>query len=270
MDGVYFLANNTAYPWIRPLLCSYRQYNPTLPLCMIPYTDYTDLLLPLAEEFEFTVLDIDYAPYDQLGLQVCRTYRPGHEHMLRKWAAFRPDAPYERFLYLDADIAVLNDVSPLLQALNGWDLLTAHYDTLWDYDEHSTIGFNAGCWIAQRGLLSLENAYQLLPECDIDRLGRAIDQPFFNWCFHRNGKCLIRFEDVTGQYWHWPQQGDEEPLPEGDTWIWRGKRVSGIHWAGYAYKERPWREWHSRLARPSSGKPTPPSIQRVSRSTPPF
>ena len=63
--GVYILANDTVMELLIAVLNSFRRYNPTLSLCVIPYDSNTGQLEQLQKEYDFSIC------HDQKSLEWC-------------------------------------------------------------------------------------------------------------------------------------------------------------------------------------------------------
>lgn len=179
--GVYFLANDPYIEWVIALLESVRAWNPTLPICCIPFDDRSTRLADLATRYGFSVLDDPtLARLDGIG----RRLRPSSggdglpPGVFRKLATFW--GPFDEFVFLDADVIVTCDLGPILDTLDatGSDLTYMHGapfsavyapgsqlrerggSTAW------TEGITTGVWAARRGLMS---------EADVDAFATAIE-----------------------------------------------------------------------------------------------
>ena len=67
--GVYFLANDHVLPWVRSFVRSFRQHNPDLPLCLIPFNDHSAGTRRIVQEAGGTVLELPetFERLEQIG-----------------------------------------------------------------------------------------------------------------------------------------------------------------------------------------------------------
>jgi hypothetical protein len=124
MMGVYFLANDFILDRALAFLNSFRRFNPSIPLCLIPYADDVDKLLRLQSRYDFSVW-----PGDPALLELCdEISREFHgprrtEHKYRKLACWEGD--FDEFVYIDADTVILHDVGFAFGYLDRYAFLTS-------------------------------------------------------------------------------------------------------------------------------------------------
>jgi hypothetical protein len=250
--GVYILGNDVVLEFAIGLFRSLRHYSPDIPVRLLPYDGRLEKLRPWMERYGITLHeDPDYGFYDQLGDQLWDEVHMGH-HMFRKFAAFT--GPFDDFLYLDIDIAVLAPLENLFNdfARSGAEFMTFDNDldnvykrTPWRNElEQSgrTKGFNAGAFLSQRGLFARPELTTLLAEAKRlrDNFVYQFDQPFFNFAVDIKGLRQIRLPEfnsaVPDKLW-----GDQIPIANFNG-AWRlltpshrdqGKAEPLIHWAGH-------------------------------------
>jgi len=250
--GVYILGNDVVLEFAIGLFRSLRQYSPDIPVRLLPYDGRLEKLRPWLALYNITVHeDPDYGFFDRLGDELWEEVHIGH-HMFRKFAAF--DGPFDDFLYLDIDIAVLAPVENLFAdfARSGAQFMTFDNDldnvyqrTPWrDELERTgrTKGFNAGAFLAQRGLFTRPQLTELLAEAKRlrDNFVYQYDQPFFNFAVDLTGLRHVRLPEfnsaVPDKLW-----GDQTPIAKKDgAWLLltpghrdHGKAEPLIHWAGH-------------------------------------
>src|SRR3569833_2800139 len=114
--GVYFIANDWAYDQTVAFLNSFRLYNPSIPLCLIPYDNATKRLRSLSAEYNFFVFE------DKRTLAVADavnvTFYP-QNGVLRKLAMW--NGPFDEFVYFDTDMIVLHSVDFMYDVLQEFD-----------------------------------------------------------------------------------------------------------------------------------------------------
>lgn len=248
-DGIYFMANDAVLDWAIAFLNSVRLHNPRTPMLLIPYDIRIHRLMALRRDYGFEVYeDASFAVLEELADHLVSC--PSSRTRYRKFAAFW--GPFERFLFLDADIIVLDNVQELFDALSdsGAGLLYGDADLDQCYhpgpfrdmmvSRYNARGINSGFWAARKGLFNL---------AEIQALGEQAqsfkhhfihtDQPFLNYCLDQSGVDYHAFGDVLPDLAtrHWPDPGLRR---EPDAYRWKGRnspqfgrRVKVLHWAGF-------------------------------------
>jgi hypothetical protein len=255
--GLYILGNDVVLEFLVALFRSLRHFSPDIPARLIPYDNRLEKLRPWLQRYDITLHDDpDFTFYDRLGDELWDVTHLGH-HMFRKFAAF--SGPFDDFLYLDADIAVLAPVEKLFDEFtrSGADFLTFDADldnvykpTPWrDALARSgrTQGFTAGVFLARGGLFTRADLTTLLADAKCDRayFVYQYDQPFFNYAVDMRGLRQVRLTHFNSVY---PDKlwGDQVPIAHRDG-AWRlltpghadfGKAIPLIHWAGHQGGDR--------------------------------
>jgi len=250
--GVYILGNDVVLEYAIALFRSLRHYSPDIPVRLIPYDARLDRLRPWMDRYRIELhSDPDYGFFDRLGDELWGQVHLGH-HMFRKFAAFA--GPFDDFIYLDIDIAVLAPVENLFDEFSRAnaefmtfdnDLDNVYRRTAWrDELERTgrTRGFNAGAFLAQRGHFTRPELRALLDDAkrQRDNFVYQYDQPFFNFAVDMKGLRQVRLPEFNPAY---PDKiwGDQFPILQRDA-AWRlltpGHRDAGkaeplIHWAGH-------------------------------------
>ena len=250
--GVYILANDVVLEYAIALFRSLRHHSPDIPVRLLPYDNRLEKIRPWMARYQIELHeDPDYAFFDNLGDQLWDKVQLGH-HMFRKFAAF--NGPFDDFLYLDVDIAVLAPVENMFEDFTRSDAEFMTFDndldnvyqrTAWTAEldrTGRTRGFNAGAFLSRRGLFSHAELTALL--ADAKRLRENFvyqyDQPFFNFVVDMKGLRQVRLPEfnlaVPDKLW-----GDQVPIAYRDG-AWRlltpghrdfGKAEPLIHWAGH-------------------------------------
>lgn len=221
--GVYTLANDAVLEWLIAFLNAHERNAAGLPVCVIPYdADVAEVRRVVAGRPGVTLLDDEgaLARADAYARQVwslhptaMRTWEakfgvPGvYRHgMHRKLCAF--EGPFERFVFLDADVLVLRPLDFLLEPLEGADVsvyddqyagLSHVFDVqhprlreIFDDAALRTQVFCAGIFAAHRGLFTaedLERGLALLAAGDAQVLYPwANDQSLLNYLVLRLGR----------------------------------------------------------------------------------
>ena len=196
-DGIYTLANDAVYDQLVALLNSIEaNAGRDFPICVIAYDDRLEKVrAEIADRSQVILLENSaiLQRWRDFSLRVWQT----HSAALQKWkakgisgvyrlscnhryAAFDPDAPFDRFLYLDADTLLLDSPKVFFESLDRHDFVT--YDFQFKDPSHifnlqsEILGqcfsseqlnqiFCSGCFAAKRGLF---------PDWQRDRLIRQL------------------------------------------------------------------------------------------------
>jgi hypothetical protein len=250
--GVYFIANDYVRELAIAFLKSFRRFNPSMPLCLIPYDDRASEVISLKDEYRFTVFE------DSDALRVCgrvsRSFLPYDCGMFRKLAAW--SGQFDEFIYFDADTLVLADVSTLFAHLARADFLVSDAfvpgnrkwvwkDSIYQANvltkDQIEFAANMGFFISRRGLFSPE---EMLAAADRSSpLGRhmelnCLDQPFLNYLILTSGARYSSLRQLRDEF-------DDRSIP---IEVWAGLRkrpalregryfrgadpVFLVHWAG--------------------------------------
>lgn len=150
--GLYTLANDTVYDQLVALLNSVEaNAEPGLPVCVIAYDERLERVKALVDSRpNVTLLDdaVLFADWEEFSYQVWRThptaladwrakgiqtrfYRVGENH---RYVAFDARAPFDHFVYVDADALILSPLTPMFEALAQADV--AIYDFQFKHPDH--------------------------------------------------------------------------------------------------------------------------------------
>jgi hypothetical protein len=200
--GVYFLANDVILDLAIAFLNSFRAYNPSISLCLIPFSDDIEQLGRLASRYDFSIWS------DLTVLQRCddisRVFHGYIAGQYRKLAAW--EGRYDQFVYIDSDTVVLESVDFVFEHLSRFDFVTSHSNDpyirkwVWKDSIYSTealtqeqIAFatNTGFITSRRGCLTVDEAFDRLPKAvelaDHMELFCA-EQPFLNYLMVTSGR----------------------------------------------------------------------------------
>lgn len=193
--GAYFLCNDRALGWAQAFLNSFRRFNPTLPLTLIPFDDRVDRVVELGQKYQFGVLGKEWlTSWDQLGANLTERY--AQRQMFRKLACFQ--GPYDHWLYFDADCVILDDLTALFDAMEDLGRTALYFyddDGCLDFvypepslaermvRDYQAVGFNAGLFGASLARGVLENVAAARSFLEAERAGTwsaGQDQVFLN------------------------------------------------------------------------------------------
>lgn len=122
--GVYFLANDRVYDQAVAYLNSFREQNPTIELCLIPFAQDTARIEALASRYGFGIwADADVLRRcDAIGERFHgRVF--GHYRKLAAW-----EGEFDQFVYIDCDTVVLEPVDFVFRHLDRYGFVTARSD----------------------------------------------------------------------------------------------------------------------------------------------
>jgi hypothetical protein len=144
-DGIYILANDVVYHQLVALLNSIEvNAGKNFPVCILPYDDRLAAIRQEIKTRENVTLFEDtsaIARWENFATQVWQT----HPTALKTWqeqeiaGVYRMgmhrrfcglDGPFEKFIYLDADILVLNSLELFFQALDQFDWVVYDFQYL--------------------------------------------------------------------------------------------------------------------------------------------
>ncbi|MEN3306977.1 MAG: hypothetical protein V7603_3179 [Micromonosporaceae bacterium] len=122
--GVYFIANDFILDRAIAFLNSFRRYNTSIPLCLIPYADDIDRLAALRDRYDFDI----WADSELLDTcdEISRTFHgvARTERKYRKLATW--EGAFDEFAYFDCDTVVLHDVSFVFRYLDQYAFITGY------------------------------------------------------------------------------------------------------------------------------------------------
>jgi hypothetical protein len=212
MYGVYFSGNDRVHDWVVAFLESYREFNPNLPLRLIPFNDECEKIFSLADKYRFEIhQDPSFALLEGIGEQLELGITPSGPHWFRRFSSFW--GPFDTFFYFDARTLVLTDLIPILERLEKGRFDLFHYDCALDQVYNPSPlreklllnggarGFNSGRWAAKKGIFDLSELLRYGNECSSMREhlnARNTDQFFLNYCCDVGEKNVASFAEVMG------------------------------------------------------------------------
>jgi hypothetical protein len=255
--GVYVLTNDAMHAWTKSFIASFRRYNPSLPLCLIPFDHSFRRVAALVEAAGGTVLDRpdDFRRLDIMGETLEMGFTPYGKHWFRRFAAF--DGPFDRFMYLDTRVVVLGPLQPIIDEVAAGVCDLVHFDRMINevYCEGPIRrqfvlagggrGFNSGMWASRAGLFTMdqmERATTTLAQCRDQMNPRNTDQFFLNFLCDDHAVPVAHFGDLHADYTHACWAGDGGAIYEDAAGAWRRwkfrsaehrTKVPFVHWAGF-------------------------------------
>lgn len=242
--GVYCLANDEALEWFQAFVRSFRKFNPTLPLTVIPYNKSIAKLQSLQVPFNFSLMDeVTASRFDAIAHRVAGRNIPGGT--FRKLCCFF--GPYDTFLFLDSDIVVASDLEPLFQAFakSATDFVYFDTDLAMVYTpefaqtmvaEYGSPGFNSGAFLARRDSVTEAEIMRAVASGETIRDHFSIwgEQPFLNYLFDVTRRRLVHAVELVPEITEkpWARQSfhfDEQQECYLDA---VGRTMPFIHWPG--------------------------------------
>jgi hypothetical protein len=189
-DGIYTLANDYVYDQLVALLNSIEaNAGEDIPVCVIAYNDNLERTRAEIAKRKNVILMEDptlFQRWEEFSIQVWKT----HPHALETWqrekgisgvyrlscnhryAAFDADAPFDRFIYLDADTLVLGPPRLIFDSLDDHDFVVYDYQfkhpnhifnlkspkllKIFNQERLQTEIFCSGCFASKKGLFNQE------------------------------------------------------------------------------------------------------------------
>jgi hypothetical protein len=272
-DGIYTLANDKVFDQLIALLNSIDANANGLPVCVIAYNDDLERVrAEIANRPNVTLMDDPtiFARWREFSTQVWTT----HPHALETWkaegingvyrlscnhryASFDPEAPFDRFVYLDADTLVLDTLDPIFDALDHHDFVTYDFQykdpthifnvkspkllELFPQERLQSEIFCSGCYASKRGMFPPEQRQWLVSklaegEAEVLYL-KAPNQSVLNYITLRSGTIVHNLavhlppdrrtgNSVTSKHFEWRDRILYD----------NGKRITYLHYIGLSSK----------------------------------
>ena len=224
MDGICTLGNDRVYDQIIALLNSIEVIMGDIPVCIYPYDDNTTKLAqevanrPQVQLYDNTE---SIAKWDNFVRRVWDTHPTAKQrwkeagstgyHRVgthRRYGAF--DAPFDRYLYMDADTLLMDRVDSIFELLDTYDCIvydfqykepTHVYETdspklnqVFNSERAATEIFCSGFYASKKDLFSDEELEQLIDHLKEDEAEilypMAPDQTIINYMMMRAGKSV--------------------------------------------------------------------------------
>ena len=271
VDGIYTLANDKVCDQLVALLNSIEvNAGKNYPVCVIAYNDQVNRIKQaLANRPNVTLLDDQalFQVWEDFSYDVwkahptalstwqsqgitTRFYRVGENH---RYCAFDEAAPFDRFIYLDADTLVMGPLAPFFEALDHSDF--AVYDFQFKDPSHifnlesdrleSVFGseriakeiFCSGCYASKRGMFTKDDLAKVVAglqsgDSDVLYLG-APNQSVLNYMVMKSGR------KVHNIALNWPPEKktgnsvtSSHFVPQDHLLYDKGARLTYLHYIG--------------------------------------
>ena len=298
--GIYITANDKVTEQTIALLNSIRAYDTQTPIILIPYDDNHQAIAALLKrDYGVEVFgDLDFI--DRLSRRLQQTF--GEDFFARP-NQFRKQAcwfgPFEKFLYIDTDIVVFDQIIKALDYLDTYDFICYDYQHAGGIRNvfsqniieqnvftEAEVGdlFNCGFWGAKRDLMTEQNLYDTFQECAahpeyFDFSEKTSDQPIINYMIlkqvPKRFNIAKRTDKAPGSWAgskHFVKREDGRLVDTNCD-----QAIDYLHWAGIRIQPGCpyWDVWkHYRYLRsdtvpadPPQKKPAPPTVgQQLRRS----
>jgi hypothetical protein len=269
--GIYTLANDQVYDQLVALLNSIEaNAGRSLPVAVIAYDDRLEKVAAEIDRRPQVTLLHDpalFAPWEEFSLQVWQThpqalaqwqaqgvktafFRVGENH---RYGAFNPEAPFESFIYMDADTLLLQPVDFIFEKLQEVDFVL--YDFQYKDPGHiyslesprlgqvfSTEAiersiFCSGFYGAKRGLITPDDRQWLLEQL---RQGdgeilypRAPNQSLLNYMVMKLGLKVYNFGRELPPAQRTGNSVTSSHFEQRDRWLYdKGNPLTFLHYIG--------------------------------------
>ena len=188
-DGIYTLANDVVYDQLVALLNSIEvNVGSEIPVCVIAYNEQVDKVKAEIKGRKNVELLEDkdlFARWEDFSYQVWQAHPYALDFwqkqgikgvnrigMNRRYCAFDSDSPFEKFIYFDADVLVLNSLDLIFNELNNHDFVVYDFQykdpghiynlesakllSIFPQSRLSSEIFCGGCYAAKQGLFPQE------------------------------------------------------------------------------------------------------------------
>ena len=273
-NGIYTLANDVVCDQLIALLNSIEvNLGSDFPVCVIPYDDRLEKVLPIIERRKnVSLLDNReiLSRWEDFSTKIWEVHPTAFKiwqergvsgvnrlGMHRRFCAFDPESPFDRFVFLDADILVLLSFDYIFEKLNEYDLVVYDFqykDPSHVYDVNSpklleifnqerieSEIFCAGLYASKKGVFPEETREMLLTklaggEAEILYVNGP-DQSIINYMTMRSPRSIYNFslhlppEEKTGCSVTSPHFEYRDKVLYD-----KGKRLTYLHYIGVPSK----------------------------------
>ncbi|MEX0808541.1 MAG: hypothetical protein WD044_07415 [Dongiaceae bacterium] len=241
--AVVTMANDDFLEWFVGFLESFRRYNPTLPLWVVPFDDNFETVERLSRVYRYKLFRS--GPVAEIETVRSTLYDDRYwKNRIRKLHCFA--IPVPEFLYIDADSIVAHDLSPLFGLLRddrpflyGVTQVVGVYTAAAMAARPDTVLFSTGIYASSNKYISLQRIvdFALANAAAIREISPPsdIDQPLTNYFIEQQRIPIGPLDGLQSviQAVEWAGKWDQ--LEIGADWIRHnltGKRVGIVHFSG--------------------------------------
>jgi hypothetical protein len=242
--GIAIVANDKVFKWLLAFLESWRVTNAATPLYIIPYDENCVATRQAASVYGATMVEDELDEIDALARRLY-PLTPGRRRRLRKLQCL--GLPLDQVIYLDADIVLFRDFSPLFGKLvpGKCEFIIASTSPDYVYNdagqgqfEGATL-FNDGFFSTSSSLLNIGDFIRTIDENEklfhaVRKRGGLFAQPLVNFVVHSKKLAVTSLAATL------PNASDEsfyKPLSasfaaDGLPVDGEGREIYFCHWAG--------------------------------------
>jgi hypothetical protein len=242
--GIAIVANDKVFKWLLAFLESWRVTNAATPLYIIPYDENCTQTRQAASVYGATMVEDELEEIDALARRLY-PLTPGRRRRLRKLQCL--GLPLDQVIYLDADIVLFRDFSPLFGKMvpGKCEFIIASTSPDYVYNdagqgqfEGATL-FNDGFFSTSSSLLNIGDFIRTIDENEklfhaVRKRGGLFAQPLVNFVVHSKKLAVTSLAATL------PNASDEsfyKPLSagfaaDGLPVDGEGREIYFCHWAG--------------------------------------
>jgi hypothetical protein len=253
--GVYFLANNKVFEQTVAFLRSFRAFNPTIPLCLIPFDSNFDQIAALKDTYSYDIFDNEelLAACDSISEKF-------HDRVLgtyRKLVAW--EGKFDAFVYIDVDTVVLDSIDFAFEHLQYGQYVASHsnlenircwvwkdsiYEKNFLTQPQIAYSTNTGFFASIRGMLPMKHCIAKVDsalQLKVDMELMTMEQPFLNYLVVTSGYVYTSLlvlrnagiSDTTRlEFWAGLPNG---LVKDGKIHVPEDWPIFLVHWAGIWY-----------------------------------
>ena len=246
-SGFAILANDKVMHWLIPFLESWKQHSATIPMYLIPYDDDMEKTRRVAAVYGVTIADVDSRQLDALSK---RLYPLGIRKRSRLRKLLSLALPLDEVIYLDVDIILFRDFTPLLGLIRpdatDFIVIASEADGGYVYNkrrhDYEFLAraklFNDGFFVTSNKILSIEDFFDVIRDDErlfhrVRQRGGLYAQPLTNFVVHRKDLKIVPLFDcvdrASSESYH-KAEGvtftDDGPMDR------YGKQIYFCHWPG--------------------------------------
>jgi len=247
-NGVAIVANDKIIDWLLPFLESYETTNHAS-LFLIPYDGEIERTRRAAEVYGATLVEDEMSELDSMARHLY-PLSPYRRRRLRKLRALA--LPLERVIYLDVDVILFRDLSPLFECVKPGEadfiVASSSEDYVYNgkYVQYEWLRearlFSDGFFLTSKDIVGIRD-FKDIVECEstifhsVRKRGGLYAQPLVNFVVHRLG---LRVKSLSECF---PGASDETfykvktaSFREDGPADFHGNAIYFIHWAGAVRK----------------------------------